>query len=250
MDANTQIANDLHLLTAPIRFLFRCVLALIFLLLAPLIYATLPFVCIAADPNSDFSILALAYLALAPFASSFWLLMVSVLPDVYRAHKEGRVFEANHAKGFGLMFLGFVGSLGAEALFLFYLFPIPRYTENTAANAAEWRSWFAGMGVAGFLPVVLLLGWRLTKWVCAGRNRCRACRETVGAENVDKLGLCQYCLEDAMNEKENDPEQEAWIRKVRYEFGDRQWASELRRGRRNALKWKRHILRSRLYKGQ
>ena len=28
MDANTQIANDLHLLTAPIRFLFRCVLAL------------------------------------------------------------------------------------------------------------------------------------------------------------------------------------------------------------------------------
>ena len=67
MDANTQIANDLHLLTAPIRFLFRCVLALIFLLLAPLIYATLPFACIAADPNSDFSILALAYMALAPF---------------------------------------------------------------------------------------------------------------------------------------------------------------------------------------
>ena len=126
MDANTQIADDLHLLTAPIGFLFRCLLALIFLLLAPLIYATLPFVCIAADPNSDFSILALGYMALAPFASSFWLLMVSVLPDVYRAQKEGRLFEANHVKGFGLLFLGFFGSLGAEALFLFYLFPVPR----------------------------------------------------------------------------------------------------------------------------
>jgi hypothetical protein len=79
-----QLAGDVHLLTAPIRFVFRCVLALIFLLLAPLIYATIPFVCIVADPNSDFSILALAYLALAPFASAFWLMMVGVLPDVYK----------------------------------------------------------------------------------------------------------------------------------------------------------------------
>jgi hypothetical protein len=158
-----QLAGDVHLLTAPIRFLFRCVLALMFLLLAPLLYAAVPFALIAADPNSDFSICALAYLALGPFASAFWLMMVGVLPDVYRAHKEGRVFEADHVKGFGLMFIGFFGSLGAEALFLFYLFPIPRYTENTVANAANWRSWFAGMGIAAFLPVILLLGWRLIK---------------------------------------------------------------------------------------
>ncbi len=245
MDANTQIANDLHLLTAPLRFLFRCVLALIFLLLAPLIYATLPFVCIAADPNSDFSMLALAYLALGPFASAFWLMMVGVLPDVYRAQKEGRVFEANHVKGFGLLFLGFFGSVGADALFLFYLFPIPRERSDIAVNAAQWRSWFVGMGIAAFLPVILLLGWRVIKWVCAGRNRCRACHETVGVANLDRLGLCHYCYEDAINEKEDDPEMEAWIHKVRYEFGDRQWASELRGGRRNALKWKRRILCSR-----
>ena len=163
MDANTQIANDLHLLTAPIRFLFRCVLALLFLLLAPLLYATIPFVFIAADPNSDFCMLALAYLALGPFASAFWLMIVGVLPDVYRAHKEGRVFEANHVKGFGLMFVGFFGSLGAEALFLFYLFPIPRESSDIAVNAAQWRSWFGGMGIAAFLPVILLLGWRRSK---------------------------------------------------------------------------------------
>ena len=245
MDANTQIANDLHLLTAPIRFLFRCVLALLVLLAAPLLYATMPYVCIWADPNSDFSMLALAYLALGPFASAFWLMMVGVLPDVYRAHKEGRIFEANHFKGFGLMFIGFFGSLSAEALFLFYLFPIPRETSDIAANAAQWRSWFAGMGIAGFLPVILLLGWRLIKWVCAGRQTCRWCRETVGATNLDKLGLCRYCYEDAVNEKDDDPEMEDWIRKVRYEFGDRQWASELRRGRKDALKWKRRVLSSR-----
>jgi len=244
MDANTQLANDLHLLTAPIRFLFRCVLALIFLLLAPLIYATLPFICIAADPNSDFSILALAYMALAPFASAFWLLMFSVMPDVYRAHKECRVFEANHAKGFGLMFLGFFGSLGAEALFLFYLFPIPRYTENTIANALNWRSWFAGMGIAGFLPVILLVGWRLIKKACVGRQACRWCGESVGAANLDTLGLCSPCHDAALEEKEIDEEQEAWISKVRYELNDKAWASDLRRGQREALKWKRRILSS------
>jgi hypothetical protein len=237
-----QLAGDVHLLTAPIRFLFRCVLALLFLLLAPLLYSVIPFVCIAADPNSDFSVLALAYLALGPFASAFWLMMVDVVPDVYHAHKEGRVFAADHVRGFGLMFLGFFGSLGAEALFLFYLFPIPRYTENTVANASNWRSWFAGMGIAAFLPVILLLGWRLIKWVSAGRNRCRACHENVGAENLDKLGLCRYCYEDAINEKDDDPEMESWMRTVKDEFKDRQWASELRRGRRNALKWKRRIL--------
>lgn len=245
MDANIQIANDLHLLTAPIRFLFRYVLALVFLLLAPLLYTAVPFALIAADPNSDFSILALAYLALGPFASAFWLMMVGVLPDVYNAHKEGRVFEANHFKGFGLMFLGFFGSLGAEALFLFYLFPKPHESSDIAVNAAQWRSWFGGIGIAAFLPVILLLGWRAIKKACAGHDRCRACRETVGAANLDRLGLCHYCYEDAINEKEDDPEMEAWIHKVRYEFGDRQWASELRRGRRNALKWKRRILCSR-----
>jgi len=240
-----QLAGDVHLLTAPIRFLFRCVLALLFLLLAPLLYSVIPFVCIAADPNSDFSMLALAYMALGPFASAFWLMMVGVVPDVYRAHKEGRVFEGNHAKGFGLMLLGFFGSLGAEALFLFYVSPIPRYTENIVANAAQWHSWFAGMGIAAFFPVILLLGWRLINWVCAGCNRCRACHENVGADNLDKLGLCHYCYDDAINEKDDDPEMESWIRTVKDEFKDRQWASELRQGRRNALKWKRRILSSR-----
>jgi hypothetical protein len=239
-----QIAGDLHLLTAPIRFLFRCALALVFLLLAPLLYATIPFACIAAEPNSDFSMLALAYLALGPFASAFWLMMIGVLPDVYRAHNDGRVFEANHLRGFGLMLIGFFGSLGAEALFLCYLFPIPHESSDIAVNAAQWRSWFGGMGIAAFFPVILLLGWRAIKKACAGRQTCRWCRENVGAANLDSVGLCSPCHDAALAEKETDEEQEAWIRKVRYELRDTAWASDLRRGRREALRWKRCVLRS------
>ena len=244
MDANTQIADDLHLLTAPIRFLFRCVLALLFLLAAPLIFSVVPFLCISLDPNSDFSMFALAYMALAPFASAFWLLMVSVLPDVHRAQKEGRVFEANHVKGFGLLFLGFFGSLGAEALFLFHLFPLPHEASDIAANAANWRSWFTGMGIAAFLPVILLLGWRVIKAASAGRQNCRWCGESVGAGNLDTVGLCSPCHDAALEEEEIDEQQEQWIHKVRHELNDKAWASDLRKGRREALKWKRRVLRS------
>jgi hypothetical protein len=239
-----QLAGDVHSLTAPFRFILRCLLALVFLLLAPLLYAAVPFVLIAADPNSDFSILALAYLALGPFASAFWLMMVGVLPDVRNAQKEGRTFEANHFKGFGLMFIGFFGSLGAEALFLSYLFAIPRECADIAVNAANWRSWFAGMGIAAFLPVILLLGWRAIKKACAGRQTCRWCGETVGTGNLDAVGLCSPCHDAALEEKEIDEDQEAWIRKVKYELRDNAWASDLRRGRQEALKWKRRVLSS------
>jgi hypothetical protein len=101
------------------------------------------------------------------------------------------------------------------------------------------------MYVAVFSPIFLLLGWRMLKRICAGRQTCKCCRENVGGANLDELGLCSYCREDALNEQENDEEQEAWIHKVKEEFGDKQWAAELRNGRRTALRWKQRILSSR-----
>jgi len=70
------------------------------------------------------------------------------------------------------------------------------------ANAANWRSWFLGMGLAGFLPVILLLGWRLINKACAERQTCGWCRETVGTANVDDIGLCSPCHDAALDEKE------------------------------------------------
>ena len=42
MDATTQLANDVHFLTAPLRFLWHALLWLLFLLLAPAIFAIVP----------------------------------------------------------------------------------------------------------------------------------------------------------------------------------------------------------------
>jgi hypothetical protein len=247
MDANTQLANDVHFLTVPFCFLVRCLLSLIFLLLAPLLYSTVPFAFIALDPNSDFCMLAFAYLVLGPFASAFWTMMVGVFPAVYQAQKEGRTYEAawgDHAKAVAFMLLGFFGSVTAELLFC-RMFRVPTYTSDVSVNATNWNLWFGGAGIAVFLPVMLLIASRLLKRACASRQTCKCCRESVGGANLDELGLCSYCRTDALNEQENDEEQEAWIRKVKEEFGDKQWASDLRKGRRDALRWKGRILSSR-----
>ena len=58
MDANTQLANDVHFVTAPFQFIWRSILWLLFLLFAPLIFLTVPFILIATDPNADFGMIS------------------------------------------------------------------------------------------------------------------------------------------------------------------------------------------------
>jgi hypothetical protein len=122
---------------------------------------------------------------------------------------------------------------------VFYL-GAPRF--NIASDESDSR-WFTEMYLAVFSPIFLLLAWRLRKRACAGRQTCMLCRGTVDATNLDDVGLCSYCRESAL--QENDDEQGAWVRKVKAEFGERRWASDLRKGWRDALCWKRRILTSR-----
>jgi len=163
MDATTQLANDVHFLTAPLRFLWHSLLRFIFLLFAPLLYWTIPFACIAVDPNSDFRMLVFAYMALGPFVSAFWTMIVCMVRRYRRMTSDGRPYQRSLggvAAAFGFMLFGFFGSLAAELLFCF-LFGVPTYTSDVAVNAAHWNLWFAGAGIAVFSPVILLLAWRL-----------------------------------------------------------------------------------------
>lgn len=74
MDANTQLANDVHLLTAPLRFVFSLVRAAIFLAVFPLIIIGLCFHAASLggpimDDDMWFLTKAL-FCVLAPFASA------------------------------------------------------------------------------------------------------------------------------------------------------------------------------------
>ncbi len=167
MDANTQLANDVHFLVTPLRFIWRSILIFLFLFFAPLLYWTIPFVCIAVDPNSDFRMLAFAYMALGPFVSAFWAMIVCMVRRYRRMTSDGRPYQRSLggvAAAFGFMLIGFFGSLAAELLFCF-LCGVPTYSSDVAVNAAHWNLWFAGAGIAVFSPLILLLAWRLLKWV-------------------------------------------------------------------------------------
>jgi hypothetical protein len=165
-DANVnQLAGDVHFLTAPLRFLWRSLLWFVFLLFAPLLYWTIPFAFIAVDPNSDFRMLAFAYMALGPFVSAFWTMILCMVRRYRRLTSDGRPYERSLggvAAAFGFMLFGFFGSLAAELLFCF-LCGVPTYTSDIAVNAAHWNLWFVGAGCSVFFPIIVLLAWRLLR---------------------------------------------------------------------------------------
>ena len=52
MDTNAQLAHDVHFVVAPLRFLWHAVLWLLFLLLAPAIFAIVPVLALrCASPD-------------------------------------------------------------------------------------------------------------------------------------------------------------------------------------------------------
>jgi hypothetical protein len=226
---------------AILRFIWRSILTFLFLLFAPAILLIVPLLVVHYFPGDDAIVLLKVLLGVfGPFACAFWFLLSCEFPKFYAAARDGGHVTTGvgfHLKAIGKMVFGLIVS----AAFALYV-GAPRF--NVASTESD-SLWFIEMYFAVFSPIFLLLGWRMLKHICAGRQECKCCRENVGAASLDKLGLCSCCREDAVNEKDDDPEMEAWICKVRYEFGDRDWASELRRGRRNALRWKRRILCSR-----
>jgi hypothetical protein len=226
---------------AILRFIWRSILTFLFLFFAPAILLIVPLLVVHYFPGDDtIGLLKVLLGVFGPFAASFWFLICGEFPKVYATARDGGHVNGGigfHLKAIGKIVFAFLMS-GALA----FCVGAPKFN---IASAESDSLWFIEMYVAVFSPIFLLLGWRMLKRICAGRQTCKCCRENVGGANLDELGLCSYCRADALNEQENDEEQEAWIRKVQEEFGDRQWAKELRSGRRTALRWKRRILSSR-----
>jgi len=226
---------------AILHFIWRSILSFLFLFFAPAILLIVPLLVVHYFPGDDtIGLLKVLLGVLGPFAASLWFLICCEFPKFYAAARDGGHINGGigfHVKAIGKMVFAFLMS-GALAFYV----GAPRF--NIAPTESD-SLWFIEMYLAVFSPILLLLGGRLIKIACARRQTCRCCRESACGANLDKLGLCAYCRADALNEQENDEEQEAWIRQVQEEFGDRQWAKELRNARRTALRWKRLILSSR-----
>jgi hypothetical protein len=157
MDTNTQLANDVHFVVAPLRFLWHALLWLIFLLLAPAIFAIVPVLAVRYASPDEIWLLKWAFGVLGPFASTFWFLIIAMIP----AHNRGECGLVSHIKSFGAMALGFVVSAGA--MFMFATNYSVRY---------EWddRGWFTGASLCLLGPFAILYIWRLLKRVVVGER--------------------------------------------------------------------------------
>jgi hypothetical protein len=152
-----RLAGDVHFLTAPLRFIWRSILILLFLLLAPAILAVVPFLALRYASPDEIWLLKWLFGVLGPFGSTFWFLIISMIP----AHKRGERGLLVHFKAFGAMAFGFLVSAGTMFLF--------------ASNydvCYQWndRAWFTGAWLCLLSPFALLYVCRLVKRASVGRN--------------------------------------------------------------------------------
>jgi len=161
MDANSQLASDVHFLTAPLRFILRSILWFIFLFFAPAIFLVVPLAVVHFFPGDDaIGLLKVLLGVLGPFACAFWLVIASAYPAARQAVREGRWYKAGlrgHLKAIAFMVIGFVMSAAA----MLYVVQSARHDSDTV--------WFIKAYVAVFSPMILLLAWRLLRRVASGK---------------------------------------------------------------------------------
>ena len=150
-----------------VRFLIRMFVLNIVLIplmvLGPLFYVV-PFLCIVANPQDNFSGLAQLYFWVGPLSCAFWMLVSCHWQTVRRAQREGRLATWRESEGgivctvlkaFVYMVLGLLGSFVFEITFLVVFSFRP-------GNPYRDMLWFAILPFSTFAPVILL--W-LSRWM-------------------------------------------------------------------------------------
>ncbi len=150
-----------------VRFLIRMLVLNIVLIplmvLGPLFYV-IPFFCIAANPQGNFSGLAQLYFWLGPLSAAFYMLISCHWQTVHRARLEARLATWRESEGgivctvlkaFVYMVLGLFGSFVFEIALVFLFFLL---------RGIPYRIilWFVLLPFATYAPVLLL--W-LYRWL-------------------------------------------------------------------------------------
>ena len=144
-----------------VRFLVRMLVLNMVLVpimvLGPLLYV-IPFFCIVANPQDNFSGLAQLYFWLGPLSAAFWMLVSCHWPTIHRARLEGRLATWRESEGgivctvlkaFVYMVLGLLGSFVFETTFVVVFNFRP-------GNPLKDMLWFAILPFTTFAPVLLL----------------------------------------------------------------------------------------------
>src|ERR1700691_1570630 len=154
---------------AILRFIWRSILTFLFLFFAPAIFLVVPLLVVHYFPGDDtIGLLKVLLGVFGPLAASFWFLICCEFPKFYAAARDGGHVTTGvgfHLKAIGKMVFAFLMS-GALAFYV----GAPRF--NIASTESD-SLWFVEMYFAVFSPIFLLLGWRVLKRICTGRQTCR-----------------------------------------------------------------------------
>jgi hypothetical protein len=166
-------------------FLLLNAVLLPIMVLGPLLYM-IPFFCIVANPQDDFSGLAQLYFWLGPLSCAFWMLVSCHWPTVHRARLEGRLSTWRDSEGgivctvlkaFVYMVLGLFGSFFFEITFVVVF----RFRPG---NPYRDMLWFTILPFTTFAPVLLL--W-LSRWMRGRKQGDFISRAKNDRELQDKL---------------------------------------------------------------
>ena len=150
----------MKILNELVQIILRQILALGFLLVAPLIYL-IPFIFVVLSPHSDIvDMLAVGMMVTGPFVSGFWTMMVLMFRRHRRMTADGSPYQCSlegTLAATGWMLLGFFGTLAAELLFCFtvrWLVGAP-----DGVNRWGWALWFFTAPFVIFSPLLVVWVW-------------------------------------------------------------------------------------------
>ena len=166
-----QLASNVHFLTAPLSFVWHALLWLLFLLLAPAICAIVPVLTVRYASPDEIWLIKWALGVLGPFASTFWFLIIAMIP----AHNRGEQGLVFHFKAFGAMAFGFFVS--AAAMFFF-----AKTTECDSTGTIARGSLGRGSPCLAHLRLVV---WRLLKRLYNERGKLSWPLQRAAGEEVE-----------------------------------------------------------------
>jgi hypothetical protein len=133
---------------------------ILFVVAAPVIYLTVPFAVVIANPASNLWWLVAAYMVSGPVASAFGMILICHWSSFHTARLSGKTITEWRAanggmrrtvwKAIGFMCLGLVGTVISETIFciVFHFLIVP-------PNAVSYLVFFAMAPFAVYAPVIL-----------------------------------------------------------------------------------------------
>ena len=152
-------ANSETLFVAVKHWVATTVWMMLGLLAGPLLLLAVPFFFVAIGADwEDLHEMALLFLVVSPFVVCFWTVLVNRYCNI-KDDPDSGVLSKRAVRFVGAFLLGFIVPIVAEVCYISLSSRMAHVD-----NRVIWFLWFAGLDLAAFSPIILLLARRSSSW--------------------------------------------------------------------------------------